>query len=134
MLFRSQDSPAPAITDLKGVSVGMTRAEVREVLGKPQVSGKASMNYKFSKTSTAQIGFDPAGKVRTIALIYMNGDATAPSFADVFGPDVPMVEKEDGSVYNLLRYKTAGYYVAYSKTMVSKKPMVVITMRKLAAR
>jgi len=131
----SQTDPlqiAPAISDLKGVSVGMTKDEVKEVLGKPKMSDKTSMNYTFSKTETAQIGFNEQGKARTIAVIYTDGDETAPSFLDIFGPDVPLVEGKNGGVYKLIRYRNAGFYVAYSRTMVSKKPMTVITMRKLA--
>ncbi|MEO7672632.1 MAG: outer membrane protein assembly factor BamE, partial [Pyrinomonadaceae bacterium] len=108
---------APAISDLKGVSVGMTKAEVKEVLGKPKMSDKTSMNYTFSKTETAQIGFDGKGKARTIAVIYTNGDGTAPSFSDIFGPDVPLVEGKNGGVYKLIRYPSAGFYIAYSRTM-----------------
>ncbi len=133
----SQTDPsqlAPAVSSLKGVSVGMTKNEVKEVLGKPKMSDKTSMNYTFSKTETAQIGFNEKEKVRTIAVIYTNGDETAPSFSDIFGPDVPRVEGKNGSIYKLIRYHSAGYYVAYSRTMVSKKPMTVITMRKLIVR
>ncbi len=125
---------APAISSLKGVSVGMTKAEVKEVLGKPKMSDKTSMNYTFSKTETAQIGFNEKGKARTIAVIYTNGDETAPSFSDIFGLDVPLVEGKNGGVYKLIRYHNAGYYVAYSRTMVSKKAMTVITMRKIIVR
>lgn len=133
-VFSQTDSPqlVPAVSSLKGVSVGMTKDEVKEVLGKPKMSDKTSMNYTFSKTETAQIGFDEKGKVRTIAVIYTNGDETAPSFSDIFGPDVPLVEGKNGSEYKLIRYNKAGYYVAYSKTIVSKKPMVIVTMRKIS--
>ncbi|CAN5378929.1 hypothetical protein BH10ACI3_BH10ACI3_16880 [soil metagenome] len=125
---------APAISSLKGVSPGMTKGEVEEVLGKPKMSDKASMNYTFSKTATAQIGFNEQGKARTIAVIYTDGDETAPSFSDIFGPDVPFVEGKNGGVYKLIRYPSAGFYIAYSKTMVSNKAMVVITMRKIAVK
>ncbi|MEO6051602.1 MAG: hypothetical protein ABIP78_09770 [Pyrinomonadaceae bacterium] len=131
----SQTDPlpmAPAISSLKGVSVGMTKDEVKEALGKPKMSDKTSMNYTFSKTETAQIRFDEKGKARTIAVIYTNGDETAPSFSDIFGPDVPLVKGKNGSEYKLIRYRDVGYYVAYSRTIVSKKAMTVITMRKLA--
>ncbi len=133
----SQTNPsqlAPAVASLKGVSVGMTKDEVKGVLGKPKMSDKTSMNYTFSKTETAQIGFNEKGKARTIALIYTKGDKTAPSFSDIFGPDVPLVEGKNGGVYKLIRYHNAGYYVAYSRTMVSKKVMTVITMRKIIVR
>ncbi len=133
----SQTDPlqlAPAISSLKGVSIGMTKTEVKEILGKPKVSDATSMNYRFTKTETAQIGFDEKGKLRTIAVIYSDGDETAPSFSDIFGPDVPLVEGKNGSIYKLIRYRKVGYYVAYSRTIISKKPMVAITMRKLAVQ
>ena len=98
---------APAISSLKGVSVGMTKAEVKDVLGKPKMSDKTSMNYTFSKTETAQIGFNEKEKVRTIAVIYQKGDETDPSFSDIFSHDVPLVEGINGGVVKLIRYHNA---------------------------
>lgn len=121
----------PFVSELKGIKIGMTKAEVREKLGKPTTSDKTGLVYKLSKIETAQIGLNPKGNVRTVALIYSDEDANTPKFSDIFGPDVPMDTKKNGSVYKLVRYPTAGFWIAYSRSMIDKKPMTTITMRKL---
>lgn len=121
----------PVITDLKGIKIGMTKDEVREKLGKPSTADKSSMVYTLSKIETAQIGLNSKGNVRTIALIFTNEDANTPKFSDVFGPDVPMETKKNGSVYKLVRYPSAGFWIAYSRSIIDKKPLTTITMRKL---
>lgn len=121
----------PVITDLKGIKFGMTKDEVREKLGKPSTADKSSMVYTLSKIETAQIGLNSKGNVRTIALIFTNEDANTPKFSDVFGPDVPMETKKNGSVYKLVRYPSAGFWIAYSRSIIDKKPLTTITMRKL---
>ncbi len=121
----------PAITDLKGIKIGMTKDEVREKLGKPSTSDKSSMVYTLSKIETAQIGLNSKGNVRTIALIYTDDDADTPKFEDVFGPSVEKVTKKNGSVYKLVRYPSAGFWIAYSRSIIDKKPLTTITMRKL---
>ncbi len=121
----------PVITDLKGIKIGMTKDEVREKLGKPSTSDKSSMVYTLSKIETAQIGLNSKGNVRTIALIYTHEDANTPKFSDDFGPDVPMETKKNGSVYKLVRYPSAGFWIAYSRSIIDKKPLTTITMRKL---
>jgi len=124
----------PVITSLKGVTVGMSKDEVKDLLGKPKSSDKTSMLYSFSKTETAQIGLDTKSKVRTIALLFMDGDPKAMSFADVFGPDAKAYPKKNGSIYKMVRYPAAGYWVSYSLTNPTKNAMTVVTMRKMVKR
>ncbi len=124
----------PLVTDLNGIKIGMTKDEVREKLGRPSSSDDTGMVFNLSKIETAQIGLNPKGNVRTIALIFTDEDANAPKFSDIFGPDVPMETKENGSVYKLVRYRSAGFWIAYSRTMIDKKPMTTITMRKLESQ
>ncbi len=120
----------PAIHDLHGVVINMTLSEAKEKLGKPKVADKAGLYYEFSKTDTAQIGVDENKKVRTIALMFTSDSENIPTFAEIFGPDVPLVEKPNGSVYKMVRYPKAGYWVAYSRS-AGDRPMTVITMRRI---
>ncbi len=126
--------PALLVTDLKGVKIGMTTKEVKEVLGRPSNGDKKGLVYTISKIETAQIGLDSKGNVRTVALIYTDEDANTPKFADIFGPDVPMETKKNGSVYKLVRYPSAGFWIAYSRSIVDKKPLTTITMRKITTQ
>ena len=130
----AKKNAGPLITDLKGVKIGMTKDEVKEKLGKPSTGDKTGLVYTISKIETAQIGLDSKGNVRTVALIYSDEDANAPKFADIFGPDVPMETKKNGSVYKLVRYPSAGFWIAYSRSIVDKKPLTTITMRKITTQ
>lgn len=121
----------PAIRDLRGVSIDMTLDVAKEKLGKPKVADKAGLYYEFSKSESAQIGIDDKKKVRTIALIFSYDSSNIPTFAEVFGPDVPMVEKKDGSIYKMVRYPKDGFWIAYSRA-AGMKPMTIITMRRIA--
>lgn len=127
----SNAKPTPFVTELKGISLGMTIDQVKEVLGKPKSSDKTGLFYKFSDGETAQIGVDAKKNVRTIALIFTGEDANAPEFADIFGSDVPMIKRKDGGTYKMIRYSAAGFWTAYSRIVTNKKPMTTITMRKI---
>lgn len=122
--------PQPAITELAGVSLGMTADEARKKLGKPDVSDKEGMLFTPGDNQSIQIGLDPKGTVRTIAIIYTEGNDKAMSFEDVFGAGV---EKPDssGNVYKLVRYPSANVWLSYSLTNADSKPTTVITMRRL---
>jgi len=121
----------PFVTALKGISINMTRDQVKEVLGSPSVSDKTGVLYEFSKTHSAQIGLDSKGKVRTIALIYMDGDTGPMSYTDVFGPDAVPVPKKSGNIYKLVRYPADHFWISYSMTNPGSKPMTVVTMRRI---
>lgn len=122
--------PAPAITSLGGVSLGMSADEARAKLGKADASDKAGMLFTPSGTQSVQIGLDDTGTVRTIAYIYSDGDSAAPSFEDVFGPNVPKPEP-GAQLYKMVTYPDAGFWLSYSRSEVGGKPMTVITMRRL---
>jgi hypothetical protein len=121
----------PFVSDLKGVKVGMTKKEVEGVLGRARVSDDAGMYYSFSDTQSAQIGLDSEGKVRTIALLFSEGDKHAMSYTDVFGPGTPPAPDANGNVYQMVRYPSAGFWISYSLTNTADSPMTVITMRRI---
>ena len=119
----------PVLTDYKGIKIGATAEEVREKLGKAKIDDKDGFFYD-SDDELVQIRVDADKKVRFIAITYLDENKSAPKFADVFGAEIPVAEKPDGSIYNLVRYPEAGYWVAYSRT-AGEKPSVTVTMQKL---
>jgi len=119
----------PVLTDYKGIKIGATAEEVREKLGKAKIDDKDGFFYD-SDDELVQIRVDADKKVRFIAITYLDENKNAPKFADVFGAEIPVAEKPDGSIYNLVRYPEAGYWVAYSRT-AGEKPSVTVTMQKL---
>ncbi len=120
---------APVLIDHKGIKIGTTAEEVREKLGKAKIDDKDGFFYD-SDDEMIQIRLDADKKVRLVSVTYLNENKSAPKYADVFGSEIPVAEKPDGSIYNLVQYPEAGYWVAYSRT-AGEKPTVTVTMQKL---
>jgi outer membrane protein assembly factor BamE (lipoprotein component of BamABCDE complex) len=119
---------APAFQEYKGVRIGMTADEARKKLGSPTDKGDAQDFYLVSPKESVQVMYDSAKKVSAIALIYMNAGANAPTAKAVMGSDIEA--KPDGSLYKLVRYPKAGYWVSYSRT-AGNSPIVSVTMQKI---
>ena len=122
-----QQAAEPLYTNYRGVSVGMSVADAREKLGAPTSKGKQQDFFIFSKTETAQVVYLD-GKVRTVSVDYVGADSGAPTPIEVLG--VEITPKKNGTIYKLVRYPNAGYWVAYSRT-AGKSPIVSVTMRKI---
>jgi hypothetical protein len=89
----------PALTELKGVAIGMTDDQVREKLGKPASADASSMVYTFDNGETIQLGLDTDKKVRMIAAIFSGKGVNAPDAKSVF-VDGPAIEPtSDGRFY-----------------------------------
>ena len=125
---RAQDEPKePPFHEFKGVRIGMSAQEAREKLGSPTEKSDALDFYNVSEKHTIQVYYD-AGKVSAIALIFMNAGADAITPKTVFGADIEA--KPDGSMYKMVRYAKAGYFVAYSRT-AGTEPLVSVTIQKI---
>jgi outer membrane protein assembly factor BamE (lipoprotein component of BamABCDE complex) len=118
----------PAFQEFKGVRIGMTADEARRKLGSPTDKGDAQDFYLISDKESVQVMYDGAKKVSALALIYMNAGANAPTARAVMGTDLEA--KPDGSLYKLVRYPKAGYWVSYSRT-AGNSPIVSVTMQKI---
>lgn len=123
----AKQSDEPAYTNYRGVFIGMSVGDAREKLGRPKSKGKRQDFFVFSKTETAQV-FYLNGKVSAVSIDYLSADSGAPTPSEVFGFEV--TPKKNGSVYKMVRYTKAGYWIAYNRT-ASKSPTISITMRKL---
>lgn len=120
----------PVFREYKSVKIGMTDDELKGVLGKADKSDNAGLYYKFSGAESAQIILDADKKVRVISITYAGEKDGAPKVADVFGADAKVEAKPDGSVYHLVEYPQAGYWIAYYRA-AGEDPMVIVTIQKL---
>src|SRR4051794_8760516 len=93
--------PAPIVKELHGVTIGMTADEARQKLGRPKTADDAGMYFELGKNESAEVGLDEQKLVRTIAIIFTDGDFHAPSMTDVLGSVAPDEKKDDGSVYKM---------------------------------
>ena len=123
-------APMPIWKDYKGIAIGATADEVRDKLGKAEIDDKDGFYYEISDDEMAQIRLDADKKVRFVSITYTDKNKNAPKFEDVLGTDTGITAKADGSIYHLVRYPEAGFWVAYSRT-AGDKPTVTVTMQKL---
>ena len=118
----------PVYKEYRGVSIGMGVAEARAALGTARSKGPRQDFYVFSEKETAQV-FYRDGKVSALSVDYVGSDSGAPSPMEVLGIEIK--PKKNGSMYRLIRYPSAGYWISYNRT-AQKNPTISITMRKLA--
>ena len=118
----------PAFAEFKGVRLGMTADEARKKLGSPRVKDADQDLYVFNDTQSVQVFYDKAGAVSAISVDFMSGASSIPSAKEVLGTEAET--RADGSVYRMLRYPKAGYWVSYSRTAGSS-PTTTITMQKI---
>ena len=130
---RSRDASAqaggedPAFNEFKGVRIGMTADETRKKLGDAKDKSDDQDFYLFGEKLAAQVLYK-MHKVVTISIDFMGGPNDAPSPKQVLGADVEA--KPDGSIYKLVRYPKAGYWISYNRT-AGDSPLVSITMQKI---
>jgi len=117
----------PLYSEYKGVRLGMTAQEVLAKLGNPTFMDKELGYFVFSETETAQIGYDTAGKVKTISVDYLNGTG-APAPRAIVGAELET--RENGTRYKVVYYDNLGFSVWYS---VTAGPVIIvsITIQKL---
>lgn len=118
----------PVYQGYKNVQLGMEQQQVREILGKPKDKGRDQDFFVFSGDEMTQVFYDADGKVRAISTTYTDDLENAPSALTVIGEETPATE--DGSIYKLVRYETAGYWVSYNRTG-GEHPIVTVTMQKI---
>jgi hypothetical protein len=120
----------PVFTEFKGVRIGMSADEARKKLGSPRDKSAEQDFYVFNDTQAVQVFYDKAGAVTAISIDFMNGASSIPTAKEVLGTEAE--KKPDGSVYKMLRYPKAGYWVSYSKT-AGDSPTITITMQKIGS-
>lgn len=119
----------PAWQDYKGVSLGMTAEQVKEKLGAPKSEDAEGYFYMVSDTETAQFLLDVNKKVKTISVVFAAENTASPTFDAVFGKTAVAEPRADGSMYKMVRFEEAGFWVSYSR-LAGDKAMVIVTMQK----
>ncbi len=122
------DENRPAFSDFKGVSIGMHADDARKKLGNPRDKSAEQDFYMFGDNQAVEVFYDKAGAVTAISIDYMSGANGIPSCKDVLGAEAE--KKSDGSVYKIVRYPKAGYWVSYSRT-AGDSATVTITIQKI---
>ena len=114
--------------EYRGVQLGMTADEVRKKLGAPKDKGDEQDFFVFGDNESAQVVYDATHKVVTISADFLATDASVPTAKQVLGSDLEA--KADGSVYKMVRFPKAGYWLSYNRTG-GASPMTSITLQKI---
>jgi cytoskeletal protein RodZ len=125
----SAPADEPLYREFKGVRIGTSQSEARKKLGNPEVKSKEMDIFVLSDKQRARVVYDASGNAVAVAVTYIgkNGDIPAPK--SVLGTEADA--KPDGSIYKIVYYPKAGYWVAYSRT-AGDEPLTIITMQKMA--
>lgn len=123
---KGQDEPL--FSEYKGVRIGMLADEARKKLGSPQDKGDEQDFFVFNEQESAQVFYDKSHKTYAISVNYLGTNSSTPVAKTVFGSDIEA--KPDGSMFKLVRYPKAGFWVSYSRTSGSD-PIVSITIQRI---
>jgi hypothetical protein len=121
------DEASPAFNEYRGIQLGMVSDEVRRKLGDPRDKGEEQDFWVFNEEEMAQVVYDKTHKVITISADFTNA-TKAITAKQVFGADIEA--KADGSVYKMVRYPKAGYWLSYNRTGGST-PLTTITLQRI---
>ena len=117
----------PPFSAYKGVRIGMTAEEARKLLGTPTDKDDKQDVYSFNENESCQVYYDETRKVSAVSITFLGGKSV-PTAKAVLGDDAEA--KQDGSIYKLIRFPKAGYWVSYTRTS-GAEPMTVIAIQKL---
>ncbi|MEA2176295.1 MAG: hypothetical protein QOD00_3887 [Blastocatellia bacterium] len=117
----------PLYSEYKGIRIGMMASEVRKKLGEPTQKSDEQDFYAFNEKELAQIFYDDAQKVKAISVDFMGGTG-ATGYKEVVGTKIET--KVDGSMYKIVRYPKAGYWVSYNRA-AGEAATVTITIQKI---
>ncbi len=120
--------PVPAMTEFRKASIGIAADDLKKAWGKPEVEDNTGFIYEFSDKEMAQVSITDDKKVDAIAVTFRDGTG-APKAEEIFGPHEKIERKENGSVFHMVRYEEAGYWVSYLSQGPGK--MVILTYKKL---
>ncbi|MEQ1603410.1 MAG: hypothetical protein ABL999_00925 [Pyrinomonadaceae bacterium] len=123
-------SQRPVFSDYNGVKIGTPAAQVLSLLEKkPRFEDKDGYFFVFSNGESAQFVFDAARKVKIISITYSGKASNAPTYADIFGGDVPLNISQE-KIYKVVNYPEAGFWVSYYSS-TGDNAVTTVTVQKL---
>jgi hypothetical protein len=114
--------------DYRGIQLGMSADDVRKKLGAPKDKSDEQDFFVINDSETAQVVYDKERKVVTISADFLTSGNGVPTAKQVFGSEVEA--KTDGSVYKMVRFPKAGYWLSFNRTS-GTTPLTTVTLQKI---
>lgn len=127
--FPAAQLEEPLYREYRGVRIRMPADQARQRLGTPSESNERQDFFVFSSAESAQVFYDAQKRVMAVSVNYLGDGSGAPAAEKVFG--TPAETRPDGSVYRMVRYPQAGYFIVYTRTAGDAPPLVTVTMQKI---
>ena len=124
----SPDDNQPGFNQFRGVKIGMAVDEARKKMGTPKDKSADRDDYLFNDNEAVTVVYDKKGTVSAISVDYLGGGNGVPTAKDIFGAEAEA--KADGSIYKMVRYPKAGYWVSYSRT-AGNEPTITIMIQRM---
>jgi hypothetical protein len=125
---RTKGEDEPLFNEYKGVHIGMTSDEARSKLGDPRDKSDEQDFFVFNEDESAQVFYDKLHKTYAVSINYLGAGSSVPMPKAVVGSELEA--KPDGSMYKMVRYRKAGFWVSYSRT-AGNDPLITVTMQKI---
>jgi outer membrane protein assembly factor BamE (lipoprotein component of BamABCDE complex) len=125
---QKEEENTTAFHEYRGIQLGMLAEEVRKKLGSPTDKGDEQDFYVFNDAESAQIIYDRTHKVTAISADFSGAGATVPTAKQVLGADIEA--KPDGSMYKMMRFPKAGYWLSFNRT-AGTSPVTSVTLQKI---
>jgi hypothetical protein len=125
----SAPAEEPLYREFKGVRIGTSQTDARKKLGNPEDKSKEMDFFVFSNKERARVYYDAKGNASAVIVTYIGKAGDIPTPKAVLGTDADA--QPNGSLYKIVYYPKAGYWVAYSRT-AGDQPLTMITMQKIA--
>jgi hypothetical protein len=122
------EEPTGLFNQYRGVQLGMTAEEVRKKLGEPKEKGSEQDFYIFGEAETALFVYDKTQKLIALSADFLTAGSDTLTAKQVFGSDVEA--KPDGSIYKMVRFPKAGYWLSYNRTG-GTAPLTTVTIQKI---
>ncbi len=106
----------------------MTISEARNKLGSPQDKSDEQDFFVFNEKESVQVFYDKLHKTYAVSINYLGAGSSVPMPKAVLGSEI--AAKPDGSMYRMVRYRKAGFWVSYSRT-AGNDPLTTVTMQKI---
>ena len=122
------EEEVPIFREYRGVQIGMAADEARKKLAGLKDKNDDQDFFVINDKETAQVVYDKSHKVATVSVDFLSGAPGILTPRAVFGADIE--PKPDGSVYRMVRYTKAGFWVSYNKT-AGDSPLISVTIQKI---